>query len=285
MDKIKGKRSIRKVFRNMLIVLSTAAVILSAGYIVARLYDYYASARAYRTIEEMYVKHPLETEDKEPSVTESPAVPKEDREIPVAMEPQGNAVPERMKVDWDGLRAANPDVVAWLYVPMTGISYPVVQGGTNDEYLHKSFTGEYRYAGSIFLDSENAKSFTDRNTILYGHNMRDGSMFASLNSLSEEAFAKDPWIWVLTPEKDLLYKAFSYHTGETEGSSYTLFSPFARHKDFPEWLDALVKGSAFDSSLPGRYYERVLTLSTCTSRSYTERMILQGVLIKELPES
>ena len=91
--------------------------------------------------------------------------------------------------------------------------------------------------------------------------------------------------WVLTPEKDLLYKAFSYHTGETEGSSYTLFSPFARHKDFPEWLDALVKGSAFDSSLPGRYYERVLTLSTCTSRSYTERMILQGVLIKELPES
>ena len=201
------------------------------------------------------------------------------------MEPQGNAVPERMKVDWEGLRAANPDVVAWLYVPMTGISYPVVQGGTNDEYLHKSFTGEYRYAGAIFLDSENAKSFTDRNTILYGHNMRDGSMFASLNSLSEEAFAKDPWIWVLTPEKDLLYKAFSYHTGETEGSSYTLFSPFARHKDFPEWLDALVKGSAFDSSLPGRYYERVLTLSTCTSRSYTERMILQGVLIKELPES
>ena len=146
MDKIKGKRSIRKVFRNMLIVLSTAAVILSAGYIVARLYDYYASARAYRTIEEMYVKHPLETEDKEPSVTESPAAPKEDREIPVAMEPQGNAVPERMKVDWDGLRAANPDVVAWLYVPMAGISYPVVQGGINDEYLHKSFTGEYRYA-------------------------------------------------------------------------------------------------------------------------------------------
>ena len=73
--------------------------------------------------------------------------------------------------------------------------------------------------------------------------------------------------------------------GETEGSSYTLFSPFARHKDFPEWLDALVKGSAFDSSLPARYYERVLTLSTCTSRSYTERMILHGVLIKELPES
>ena len=245
MDKIKGKRSIRKVCRNMLIVLSTAAVILSAGYIVARLYDYYASARAYRTIEEMYVKHPLETEDKEPSVTESPAVPKEDREIPVAMEPQGNAVPERMKVDWDGLRAANPDVVAWLYVPMTGISYPVVQGGTNDEYLHKSFTGEYRYAGAIFLDSENAKSFTDRNTILYGHNMRDGSMFASLNSLSEEAFAKDPWIWVLTPEKDLLYKAFSYHTGGDRGQLLYAVQPLREAQGLPGMAGRSCEGFCF----------------------------------------
>ena len=160
-NKKKGKWSIWKAIRNMFIFLDAAVVILSAGYIVARLYDYYASARAYRTIEEMYVKHPLETEDKEPSVTESPAVPKEDREIPVAMEPQGNAVPERMKVDWEGLRAANPDVVAWLYVPMTGISYPVVQGGINDEYLHKSFTGEYRYAGAIFLGQNTPEPLGD----------------------------------------------------------------------------------------------------------------------------
>ena len=288
MNEKKGGNRARRVLRYVLIALSAMAVILSAGYIFTRLYDYYASRKAYKTIEEMYVKHPVETGKDDASTEEAPAdpaVPDKDEGIPVAGEPRGNAVPDRLKVDWEGLRATNPDIVAWLYVPMADISYPVVQGDTNDEYLHKAFTGEYRYAGSIFLDSENTKTFTDRNTILYGHNMRDGSMFAPLNSLEREAFLEDPWIWVLTPDKDLLYRAFSYHTGETEGSSYTLFSPFARHRDFPDWLDAIARESAFEGVMPGDHYGRVLTLSTCTSRTYTESMILQAVLIRELPEN
>lgn len=282
-NKKKGKWSIWKAIRNMFIFLDVAVVILSAGYIVARIYDYYASVKAYKTIEEIYVTHPLEMEDLSTPETDS-AVRKEEKEDREAVEPQGTPIPERPHVDWEGLRTVNPDLVAWIYVPMAGISYPVVQGTDNDEYLHKAFTGEYRYAGSIFLDSENTKDFTDRNTILYGHNMRDGSMFAMLNNLTADEFRNEPWIWVLTPRKAMLYKSFSYHTGETEGSSYTLFSPYMRHEEFPDWLNALLKGSTFDGQLPGRYYERVLTLSTCTSRSYTERMILQGILVREVPE-
>lgn len=281
-----NKKSAGKIFGGMLIGLSALAVILSAGYILTRLYDYYASAKAYKKIEEVYVEHPLEPELFPSSDTESPGhSEKETEPVPAAAEPKGEPLPERLRIDWEGLRAVNPDVVGWIYAPMAGISYPIVQGASNDEYLHKAFTGEYRYAGSIFLDTENTKDFTDRNTIIYGHNMRDGSMFASLNSLLKEAFTDEPWIWVMTPKKDLLYKAFSYHTGETEGSSYTLFSPYTRHKEFPEWLNALEKASAFGEALPEKYYERVLTLSTCTSRSYTERMILQGILVEELPEN
>ena len=77
-----------------------------------------------------------------------------------------------LKIDFEGLQAVNPDVIAWIDIPGLSISYPVVQGTDNAYYLHHLFTGEYNSSGSIFADWHNQQDFTDPNTIVYGHNMK-----------------------------------------------------------------------------------------------------------------
>ena len=89
-------------------------------------------------------------------------------------------------VDFDSLKALNPDVVGWIYSADTQINYPVLLGEDNSEYLHHMVNGEYNSAGSIFMDCRNKPDLSDFNTILYGHHMKNGSMFASLHQYTEQ---------------------------------------------------------------------------------------------------
>ena len=102
-------------------------------------------------------------------VEEPEDTPKPDGGEPDA-EPDGY-----LKIDFEGLQAVNPDVIAWIDIPGLSISYPVVQGTDNAYYLHHLFTGEYNGSGSIFADWHNQPDFADPNTIVYGHNMKNGS--------------------------------------------------------------------------------------------------------------
>ena len=100
---------------------------------------------------------------------------------------QGGDICETESIDWDALRAINPDVVGWLYVPDTGISYPVVQGEDNAHYLRHTFSGERNASGTIFLDFRDSTDFHSAARV-FGHNMRDGSMFAELLSWTGDMF-------------------------------------------------------------------------------------------------
>ena len=112
-------------------------------------------------------------------VEEPEDTPKPDGGEPDA-EPDGY-----LKIDFEGLQAVNPDVIAWIDIPGLSISYPVVQGIDNAYYLHHLFTGEYNSSGSIFADWHNQPDFADPNTIGYGHNMNNGSMFGTLSHYQE----------------------------------------------------------------------------------------------------
>ena len=90
------------------------------------------------------------------------------------------------KVDFDALKKINPDIVAWIRIEGLGIDYPVVQGEDNEHYLNYTFRGEKNAAGSIFLDCRNQADFSDPKIILYGHNMKNGSMFGSLKKYQED---------------------------------------------------------------------------------------------------
>lgn len=111
---------------------------------------------------------------------------------------------EEKAIDFEGLRKINEDIVAWIQIPGIGVDYPVVQGEDNEYYLHHTFRKEVNKAGSIFLDYRNRADFTDQRVILYGHNMKDGSMFSNLKKYQDDAFWKESGTaYLYLPEKTL----------------------------------------------------------------------------------
>lgn len=136
-------------------------------------------------------------------------------------EPWPEDAPKQIAVDWEGLKRENEDIVAWLYLPAVDLSYPVLQADDNEYYLHRSVRKEELFAGSIFMDYYNSPDLKNYNTILYGHNMRDGSMFAKLKEYKNpETLAGCPYFWLSTPTQDCLYRIFSVHTAGTQSSTY-----------------------------------------------------------------
>lgn len=99
-----------------------------------------------------------------------------------------NPEKEDFTIDWKALKEKNPEVVGWILIPDTDISYPIVQGSDNSYYLNHTFEKKENYAGAIFMDAGADASFQDRNTIIYGHNVKHGTMFAELEKFKEQAF-------------------------------------------------------------------------------------------------
>ena len=128
------------------------------------------------------------------------------KEVPVCQpEKMTGDEPEKetgKEIDFEGLRKINEDLVAWIQIPGIGLDYPVVQGEDNEYYLYHTFQKENNKAGSIFLDYRNHDDFTDRRVILYGHNMKDGSMFSNLKQYQDSVFRKNSdSAYLYLPEK------------------------------------------------------------------------------------
>ena len=187
--------------------------------------------------------------------------------------------PERLTIKWAQLLEKNSDIVGWILLPAVDLSYPVLQGEDNEKYLHRSISGEYLYAGSIFLDSKCSRSFRAYNTILYGHNMRDGSMFAKLRDYRDpEIYKTCPYFWIFTPQKDLLYRICSIHPEGVGGSSYII--RFGSGKELEEWRQTIREQSVIDTGWEPDLEDRIVMLSTCTEDRGT-RYTVQGVLVFE----
>ena len=132
-----------------------------------------------------------------------------------------------MTVDWDLLAEKNPDVVGWVYVPGTTISYPIVQGESDDSYLYVDFTGATNpivHKGSIFLSEDNASDFSDGGCFLYGHNMNDDTMFGPvMDMLTQEGFDAARTVYVLTPTMN--YRCLTFAIDVVPSTSTSLIQP------------------------------------------------------------
>ena len=153
----------------------------------------------------------------------------------------GQAFPDRppITVDFRALEAVNGDVCGWIYCPDTPINYPVLQGEDNDTYLHHSYDGAYAAAGSIFVEALNRPDFADANTILYGHHMRNGSMFALFAELRDsDIFNEHRTIYLLTPEGNYRLQTFAVeHVPMTHSSIATPnYATDQEFSDFKQWL-------------------------------------------------
>ena len=182
-----------------------------------------------------------------------------------------------LTVDFDALRQVNGDIVAWIYTEaVPEISYPVVQGEDNEYYLHHTVEKQKNSSASIFLDYRNSASFTDAMTVIYGHNMKNKSMFGRLKTYKkEEVFEKSPYIWLLTPDKTLKYEIFSVTTVNENDELYALSMTDGEEKK--AYMEKMQKKSAVPTTVEYTGDEPILTLSTCTG-THTDRCVVQAVL-------
>ena len=178
--------------------------------------------------------------------------------------------------DFDTLKKENPDTIGWIHIPDTKISYPIVQGKDNETYLHQTYEGNYNFAGTLFIDYENSSDFNDCNTLVYGHNMKNGSMFGHLKKFAEDqnVYNKSKYFWILTPDKNYRYEIISAYTTGVDSDTYTLFK--GPGEEFQRYLET-IKGYSEISTDPGELTikDKIVTLSTCTGNEST-RFVVQG---------
>ena len=191
----------------------------------------------------------------------------------------GEASPETapISVDFTVLREINPDVVGWIYIEGTNINYPIVQGETNNTYLHHLINGKYNASGSIFMDFRNNPDYTDRNTVLYGHHMGDGSMFAHITKYQRQSYYEaHPTGYLFTPERTYELIFFSGYVTDMRGNAWQMTFPSAQ--DYAQWLQDTASRSLFSCGILPTVSDQVLTLSTCTYEYDGARFVLSAIM-------
>lgn len=183
-----------------------------------------------------------------------------------------------IRVDFESLLAVNSDVIGWIYCEDTPINYPVLQGEDNDFYLHHTYAGDYSVAGSVFVDSTNRPGFLDSNTVIYGHHMKNGSMFASLEKWKEQEFYEEhPIMWLLTPEQDYKIVLFSCYGTSAYSDTYTIFTRPC--KELNEYMANCVRQSEFQADVEMDPEGHYILLSTCAYMFENARYVIHGMLI------
>lgn len=179
-------------------------------------------------------------------------------------------------VDFDSLLAECPDIVGWIYCPDTVINYPIAQADDNEKYLHTLPNGKWNAAGTIFLDCNNASDFSDRNSLLYGHNMNNRSMFAILPSYrAQEFYDAHPCWYLLTPEGDYKIELLAGFVTPADGKAYTIPQ---NDEDSASLVAFLQKNSDFIPASEPTHPDHLITLSTCAYDYQNARYVLVGTL-------
>lgn len=186
----------------------------------------------------------------------------------------------RGKIDFDALKKKNKDVRAWLYSAGTPIDYPVVQGPDNQYYLYRMFNGEYNGKGSLFIDYRCENPFSDFNTIIYGHRMKDGSMFHELIEYRDADYYKEHRTMELTtPKQDYQVEIFAVVTIPADSPLYR-FS-FSGSDDRQAYLDQVFAKSEIDTGVSVSPKDKIVMLSTCTYEYDDARLVVYGRLAEK----
>lgn len=190
-------------------------------------------------------------------------------------------------VDFDELKAINRDIYAWIYIPNTKVDYPVVRSvsdGNDAFYLEHNIYRQYQFSGSIYSELENHPDFHDPVTVLYGHNMLNGSMFATLHNFENaDFFEKNHTAFIITKDRIytyLIYAAYSYD------NRHILYSnDFSDPDVFSEYLDSTLHPYSTNKNVRDGVElstdDHILVLSTCTNGASDARYLVQGVLAIE----
>ena len=180
--------------------------------------------------------------------------------------PEGTTYPPLL-INYSQLESINPDFVGWLYFPYFDISYPVVHENEIDQYLRTTFDGTSNKAGCLFTDVLSTETFTGYHDIVFGHNMRNGSMFGKLKKLNQtedqENIKQNPYIYVYTENAIYQYQIFAFYITSVGSDAYKVVTNDEEYEDF---LKFIYSHTAFQKpdSLDLSNHPCILTLSTCS---------------------
>lgn len=250
----------RKAVTVILILLLSGILIFASYMAIKEVREYEAAEQLYEELQEEYVET-KPTEDTEPDETPEQTEPIE-------------AAP--ITVDFTSLLEQNSDIVGWIYCPDTPINYPVVQAEDNGRYLRRDLNGKYLVSGTVFVDYRNGAIGEDANYIVYGHNMKDGSMFSSLAKYKEQSYYDEhPILYYLTPNGD--YKIELY-AGIVVKRDALIYVPNPDEAEFTEFLRNAKDKSTFKSDVEMTENDTLITLSTCSYEYNNARYVVIGKL-------
>ena len=251
--------------RGLLIALVAVClfIFLFSGYKLAN------SVRSYRESREAY--------DSLSGKVTATAAPSSLPDPEVSADPDVIEYPPK-EVDFDKLNDINKDIIGWLYSENTVIDYPVLIGEDNDDYIYTLYDGTYNAGGSLFANCLNQKDFSSRNTIIYGHNMLDGSMFRSLTSYKDSKYYNEhKTLYLMTPDQDYKLVVFSAYITDYDSDAYTI--TFNDDNAFRSYLDKCSGNSLVETGVSVDVKDNIVTLSTCTYEYNDARFVVQCKLV------
>lgn len=268
----------QKKLRKMLIILLSLVLAGSLGMCIRQLMTY----RRGREIYEQAVQVAQSETADAPKITEAieatPAVAEPETPAP----PADPIAEELAQKDLLALKEVNEDVLGWILLPETSLSYPVVQGTDNEYYLNHTWDKTASSVGSIFLECQNSPDMEGFSTIIYGHRMRDGSMFGILREYKNQEFwAEHPYVYLLTEKGVGRYDIYAAYEADVQGTTYRL--RFDMEEDRQEYIDYGLEHSVIDTGVIPETESNLITLSTCTGNGYSHRWVVQAVLAEQYP--
>ena len=188
-----------------------------------------------------------------------------------------------LHLNFNSLYSANPNIFAWINIPGTKVDYPILQHPTDTAYyLNHNIDGSEGYPGCLYTEYYNSTEMTSFNTIIYGHNMKDGSMFHTLHSYEKEDFFKEnPYIYIFTPKGTIVYKIFA---ATQYSDKHILFEyDFEKKEDRQKFIDTVKDwdNAVVDEDADVTADSKLITLSTCVSPSSSKRYIVVAYMVAD----
>ena len=265
-DMENGKKPEKKpkdLIRRIIIAILLIIMIASAISLVKEWMD----AAAQRRLEESLAEaarqteaetEPLETEEETEAETEAPYV---------------------SPIDFAPLLATNPDTIGWIRVPDTKIDYPIVQSPDNQYYLHKDFEGKDSVYGTIYLDADSKSDFSGWNNPIYGHHMKDGSMFKDVVKFKDQDFFENHrYFEIYTPERTIHLKTLGCYYSDSNG--IVRKTSFKSQASFDKWVSERLAPCSF-AEVPEQPFDSMFVLVTCCYEQNDARTLLFAAEVDE----
>lgn len=263
----------RKILRLTLMLVCGALMLWSGWNILQELREYREGDAAYESLRQY-----INVVSDSPSHLPPAGTNKQDSQPPAEADAGAEEDPTRWpEVDFDALRKINPDVVGWLYCEDTVINYPIAKSHNNSDYLYRRFDGEYHKSGCLFVDCNNKSDFTDPNTVIYGHHMKNGSMFGTLTDYKKQDYYENhPELLLLTEGNRYHLKVFAGYVSPASGDAWKL--SFRDSAERAAWIQQAIDSSSFDSGIVPVAGDKIVTLSTCSYEYNNARYVLLCIL-------